>query len=225
VALKPRFKYDDSLDAFGVHGVGGFLGALLTGVLASFALWSNANGYEAKDGIELGRVAHGWATQLGVQFVAALAAAAYGFGVTLVLVKVIDRAWGFSLDARAEGEGLDRAEHGEVGFDLGPALQEVPETPAHEPRPATVPPNGKRHFTVVVEGPARHELMHAWSALCQAGPQPPAEEFRAVYPYLTTVQGNRFHFRGGDPYHLRDSLQRLFQDRLAGAAVRTHIEG
>jgi ammonium transporter len=225
VALKPRCKYDDSLDAFGVHGVGGFLGALLTGVLASFALWSNANGYEAKDGIELGKVASGWATQLGVQFVAALAAAAYGFVVTLVLVKVIDLVWGFNLDAKAETEGLDRAEHGEVGFDLGPALQEVSETPAHEPRAAAVPPNGKRHFTVVVEGPAKDELMHAWSALCQAGPQPPAEEFRAVYPYLTTVQGNRFNFRGGDPYHLRDSLQRLFQDRLDGTAVRTHIEG
>jgi ammonium transporter len=225
VALKPFCKYDDSLDAFGVHGVGGFLGALLTGVLASFSLWSNANGYEAKDGIELGKVAQGWAAQLGVQFLAALAAAAYGFAVTLVLVKVIDKAWGFTLDAKAENEGLDRAEHGEAGFDLGPALQEVPETPAHEPRPATVPPNGKRHFTVVVEGPKREELMHTWSALCQAGPQPPAEEFRAVYPYLTTVQGNRFNFRGGDPYHLRDSLQRLFQDRLDGTPVRTHIEG
>jgi ammonium transporter len=225
VALKPRFKYDDSLDAFGVHGVGGFLGALLTGVLASAFLWGKANGYDAQDNIPLGKLAHGWAAQLGVQFVAALAAAAYGFVVTLVLVKVIDLAWGFNLDAKAENEGLDRAEHGEAGFDLGPALQEVSESPAHEPRAATVPPNGKRHFTVVVEGPARDELMQAWSALCQAGPQPPAEEFRAVYPYVTTVQGNRFNFRGGDPSHMRDNLQRLFQDRLDGTAVRTHVEG
>jgi hypothetical protein len=225
VALKPVFKYDDSLDAFGVHGVGGFLGALLTGALASAALWMNANGYTAADGIELGKVAQGWAAQLGMQLLAAVAAAVYGFVLTLVLVKVIDVVWGFNLDAKAEGEGLDRSEHGEVGFDLGPALEEVPEAPAHEPRPATVPPNGKRHFTVVVEGPPREELMQTWSALCQAGPQPPAEEFRAVYPYLTTVQGNRFNFRGGDPYHLRDSLQRLFQDRLDGTPIRTHIEG
>ena len=55
VALKPFFKYDDTLDAFGVHGIGGFLGALLTGVLASAALWGNANGYTTADGIALGR--------------------------------------------------------------------------------------------------------------------------------------------------------------------------
>src|SRR5262245_54794812 len=104
---------------------------------------------------------------------------------------------GFTLDAKSEGEGVDRTEHGEVGFDLGLALEAASEAPVPEPRPAMIPPNGKRHFTIVLDGPAPRELLRAWSALCQAGAAPPSPEFRAVYPYLTTVQGNRFHFRGG----------------------------
>ena len=61
--------------------------------------------------------------------------------------------WGFSLDAKSENEGLDRTEHGEVGFDLGLAVEMAPAAaPTREPRPAMIPPNGKRHFTVVVEG-------------------------------------------------------------------------
>jgi ammonium transporter len=223
VALaKPRLGYDDSLDAFGVHGVGGFLGALMTGLLAHLGYWQAANGYAGD--VTLGRVADGWATQVGVQAVAALVAAGYAFVVTLILVKVLDATMGFTLDPRAENEGLDRAEHGEVGFDLGPALQEIPGAPAHEPRPASVPPDGRRHFTVVVEGPPPAELMHVWSGLCQAGPAPPPADFRTVYQHLTTVRGNRFHFRAGEPNTMREALQRLFHERLGDVALRTHVE-
>jgi ammonium transporter, Amt family len=218
VCLKPFFQYDDSLDAFGVHGVGGFLGALLTGLFAKAALVQNAVG----NSDPVGNLADGLGTQFFTQLKAAAAAAAFAFVVTLVLVKAIDVLWGFGLDVKAENEGLDRCEHGEVGFDYGPALDEVSETPAHEPRPASVPPDGQGRFTVVIDGAKNGELIHAWSELCQAGTQPPAE-FRAVYPYLTTVQGNRFRFRGGDPAELRSSLERLFQDRLH-TPVRAHVE-
>ncbi len=230
VCLKPALKYDDSLDAFGVHGVGGFLGAVLTGVLASYALWNNASfGTETAKFTDVGKLTDalgaGRLSQVGVQLAAAAAAAAYGFAATLVLVKVIDAAMGFNLDAKAETEGLDQSEHGEVGFDLGPTLAAVPsEAALAEPRPASVPPNGKPHFTVVVEGPGRAELMHAWSGLCQSNGTPPAPEFREVYPYVTTVQGNRFRFRGGDPVHMRAAMERLFQDRLADTPVHTHVE-
>jgi Amt family ammonium transporter len=218
VCLKPLLKYDDSLDAFGVHGVGGFLGALLTGVFASVVLVNNANGNTDP----VGRLADGRVVQFGVQALAAVVAAAYAFAVTLVLVKVIDVAWGFSLSAEAENVGLDRAEHGEVGFDYGTA-EEVPEYAPPEPRPAAVPRNGQERFTVVVEGPSPADLMHAWSGLCQAGKAPPSPEFSAVYPFVTTVQGNRFRFRGGDRARIRTNLQRLFQDRL-GDPVRAHVE-
>ena len=158
-----------------------------------------------------------------VQFVAAISAAAFSFGATVILVKLIDLTIGFTLPAKQEADGLDRCLHGEVGFDLNP-MEEAPLAESSEPRPASVPPEGKRRFTVVVEGAANGDLLHAWSDLCQAGVKPPSEEFKKVYPYLTTVQGNRFRFRGGDPGLMRENLQRLFQDRLDGAAIRTYVE-
>jgi Amt family ammonium transporter len=222
VCLKPIFKYDDSLDAFGVHGVGGFLGAVLTGVFASAALYKAGSGSDIAGGG--GWLYDGHFGQVTTQLIAAVVAVGYSFVASLVLVKGIDLFWGFGLDARSETEGLDRSEHGEVGFDYGLALESAPEIPLHEPRPATVPPDGYKRFTVVVEGANNGDLIHTWSELCQAGPQPPTPEFRAVYPYLTTVQGNRFRFRGGDPTVMRDNLQRLFQDRLSDRAIKVRVE-
>ena len=226
VCLKPFFKYDDSLDAFGVHGVGGFLGANHTGVFARSAtsLVEQRQRQALRQGFDVGKLTD--ADRPGVPDLGAVhgrggIAAAYAFVVTLVLVKVIDKVWGFGLSAKEESEGLDRAEHGEVGFDLSPAMEMAPEVAPHEPRSAQVPPNGKTHFTVVIDGPSRSELLRAWSNMCQAGAQPPTPEFRAVYPFVTTVKGNRFHFRGGDPNGMRETMQRLFQDRLGAPSART----
>ena len=221
VSLKPRLKYDDSLDAFGVHGVGGFVGALLTGVFASAELFKS--GSPDLPDLPAITLLGGTAPRLLVQAVAALVACVFAFGLTCVLVKAIDVAFGFCLDPQAEGEGLDRAVHGEVGFDLGPTL-EASERATTEPRPALVPPDGQKRFTAVVEGGSNGDLMHVWSDLCQTGPQPPSAEFRAVYPYLTTVQGNRFRFRGGDPEAVRDNLQRLFEKRIDGMPIRVRLE-
>jgi ammonium transporter len=218
VCLKPFFKYDDSLDAFGVHGVGGFLGAILTGVFVSEVL------YKAGSGTTLPPTYNDLPRPL-IQLLAASAAVVYSFAVTLVLAKGIDLVWGFSLTDKAEGEGLDRSEHGEVGFDLGPSLEIVPEHAPQEPRAADVPPNGYKRFAVVVEGPSPADLAHTWSELCQVAAHPPTPEFRTVYPYLTTMQGNRFNFRGGDPAAMRDNLQRLFETRITGKAVKARVEG
>jgi Amt family ammonium transporter len=220
VCLKPFCKYDDSLDAFGVHGVGGFLGALLTGVFVSAGLVQAGTG--SLDSVET-LVKSGRFSQIGVQLLAASAAVVYAFAITFVIVKAIDKVWGFCLEPRSEGEGLDRSEHGEVGFDLGPALESVPEIAPHEPRAATVPPDGVKRFTIIIEGAKNGELIRAWSDMCQAGPQPPTAEFRTVYPYITTVQGNRFRFRGGDPRTMRESLERLFGDKLH-LAIKAHVE-
>jgi hypothetical protein len=213
-------QYDDSLDAFGIHGVGGFVGALLTGVLVSAPIVIAATGSPAAVStlIEKGRL-----SQIGVQAVAALAAAVYGFVGTILLVKIIDLVWSFRVSAEAENVGLDRSEHGEVGFDIGGAtLDEVPDLMPTEPRPARIPPQGESRFTIIVEGPSEEELREAWSKLCQAGTHHPAE-FRAIYPLVTTVQGNRFRFRGGDHFDVRGNMKRLFEAVL-NTPVQTHVE-
>jgi hypothetical protein len=77
-----------------------------------------------------------------------------------------------------------------------------------------VPPNGVERFSVLLDGADNDRLIKVWSSLCQAGATPPDPEFLAVYPYLTTVQGNRFRFRGGDAGKLRDNLLKLFQKHV-----------
>jgi len=217
VCLKPRLKYDDSLDAFGVHGVGGFLGAILTGVFVWDVLYASAK----PDVAFPGRGA-----QILVQLLAAAVAAVFAFGVTLILVLLIDKLFGFTVDEKSETMGLDRSEHGEASFDLGLALEMAPTVGAlPEPRSASIPPNGRRHFTVVVEGANPRELMNVWSGHCGAtNGDKDSKEFRSLYPNVTTVQGNRFHFRSGDPILMREALQRFFQNRLDGTAIQTHVE-
>ncbi len=226
VYAKNIFKHDDSLDAFGVHGVGGLLGAVLTGVFASLLLWQAAAGKKPEDA--MGVITAAWPSglpaQVGVQVLAAAVAAAYGFVGTLVIVKALDVAVGFSLTEEEESIGTDRAEHGEVGFDygMGGTIEEVPEMVPMEPRPAMMPPNGKGRFVVVVEGASDKDLMAVWSALCQSGvPHPP--EFKTVYPLLTTVKGNRFFFRGGDHFDMRGQLKRLFEAAL-NTPIQAHTE-
>src|SRR5205085_2431747 len=96
VCLKPLLKYDDSLDAFGVHGIGGFLGAVLTGVFASnLMVYHGTGSWLTLDGISGGgAVFDGNVGQIGIQFVAASVAAVYAFVLTLGLVKGIDVLWG-----------------------------------------------------------------------------------------------------------------------------------
>ena len=115
------------------------------------------------------------------------------------------------------------AAHGEVGFEFGPNLDAAQDHAIPEPRPANVPPDGQERFTVLVDGADDQKLIKVWSSLCQTGQTPPDPEFLAVYPFLTTVQGNRFRFRGGDPVKMRDSLQKLFQKHLGGI-LRTAVD-
>jgi Amt family ammonium transporter len=227
VLLKPRLGYDDSLDAFGVHGVGGFLGAILTGALVSIPVWAAGTGLTEDKFI--GKLTDGkWdmAAQLQVQVIAALVSAAFSFLVSLVLVVAIDKTVGFTLAEEDEVEGLDRAVHGEAGFDYGGgAIEELPGVALPEPKAASAPPNGaaSRRFVVVVEGPTPDELVKVWSGLCKPGEAPPDPSFKAVYPYFTTVTGNKFKFRGGDPVVLRGELQKLLT-KVMNTPVKTHVE-
>jgi hypothetical protein len=120
---------------------------------------------------------------------------------------------GFCLTSDDEKEGLDATAHGEVGFDFG-LTPEMAVTAAAEPKPAKVPPGGGDRYTVVVDGAANGELMHVWSRSCMAGAEPPMPEFKNVYKHLTTVQGNRFRFLGGDPHVVSQDLAKLFEKQL-----------
>lgn len=100
--VKPHFKYDDALDAFGVHGIGGIVGSVLTGIFAT----------QAVDGVHNGAL-YGDLHQLGVQCVATLFTMAFSVIVTFILFYVVDKSVGIRVDKRVEDEGLDIYEHGE----------------------------------------------------------------------------------------------------------------
>ncbi len=106
--MKNRFGYDDSLDAFGVHGIGGILGTLATGLLAQKIL--NPGG---ADGLFFGS-----GNMLISQIIAVSVTAIYSFVITVIILKVIDWTIGLRVDEDAEFEGLDISQHGESGYTL-----------------------------------------------------------------------------------------------------------
>ncbi len=108
VVMKDRLGYDDSLDAFGVHGVGGLVGALLTGVFAQKVL--NDAG---ADGAVFGNT-----RQLGIQAIACAAACSYAAVVTFLILKGLQATLGLRVSQDDEREGLDATLHGEEGYAL-----------------------------------------------------------------------------------------------------------
>ncbi|RZO20788.1 MAG: ammonium transporter [SAR92 clade bacterium] len=109
-AIKQRFKIDDSLDVFPVHGVGGMLGTLLAGVFASDALGIfSGQGYN--EGMNM-------ASQVSVQLVGIIATFTYTAIVSYILLKLVDKLLVLRVDEEEEVRGLDLVEHDERGYDL-----------------------------------------------------------------------------------------------------------
>ena len=106
VKLKRMLGYDDSLDVFGVHAVGGIIGALLTGVFCAESLGGAGFGVEAG----------GMAAQMRVQFIGVFATVIYAGVVSFIILKVVDLALGLRVSEDAETEGLDLALHDERGY-------------------------------------------------------------------------------------------------------------
>jgi Amt family ammonium transporter len=111
VLAKYKYGYDDSLDAFGVHGVGGIVGALLTGIFAKARTFPGSDKPFGTDG-----ALYGNPKLLGVQAVTSLVAAVFAGGVTWILLKLIDRFIGLRVPVSDEREGLDTTQHGETGY-------------------------------------------------------------------------------------------------------------
>jgi ammonium transporter, Amt family len=106
VGAKFRFGYDDSLDVVGVHFVGGVVGVLLIGLLATEVMTGGAQGLFYGGGF----------AQLGKQALGAVVVGVYTFAVSYVLAKVIDRFMGFRISAEDETTGVDFTQHAETAY-------------------------------------------------------------------------------------------------------------
>lgn len=108
ILMKGRLGYDDSLDVFGVHGVGGTWGAIVTGIFATTLINpAGANG-----------LLHGNPKQLLIQLIAILAVGIYSFIFTAILLKVTGSISGLRVSREEEETGLDLTQHGELGYTL-----------------------------------------------------------------------------------------------------------
>lgn len=103
--VKPKLGYDDSLDAFGVHGVGGIIGVVLTGVLASPLIQPNYSG-----------AIYGNFHQLWIQLLAAGSTILFSGVGTYILFKLTDKLVGVKVNDKQEALGLDEAQHGETAY-------------------------------------------------------------------------------------------------------------
>jgi len=112
--VKARFGYDDSLDAFGVHGAGGTIGALLTGVFASSAV--NPIFKDPQGAVLPSGWLEGNGHQMLNQLVGIVIAWSLGVFGTLVILKVVDLVIGLRVPADHEIQGLDVTQHGEEGY-------------------------------------------------------------------------------------------------------------
>ena len=102
--VKNKLKYDDSLDVFGIHGVGGIIGAVLTGVFSAGAL----GGVKGDD--------YAMAAQLWIQIEGVLITIVWSGVVSFVLFKLIDMTIGLRVDGDTERQGLDLVAHGEQAY-------------------------------------------------------------------------------------------------------------
>jgi ammonium transporter, Amt family len=116
--VKKLLGYDDSLDAFGVHGVGGTLGAILTGVFATMEV--GVSPYKAADGTTLLPVGlvDGNASQVVNQLLAVVIAILIAVIATAIILKLVDLVIGLRVSDEEELEGLDLTQHGEEGYNM-----------------------------------------------------------------------------------------------------------
>jgi ammonium transporter, Amt family len=108
VQLKSRLRVDDALDVWAVHGVGGWWGAIATGIFATVAV--NVGG---ANGLLFGNPA-----QLGIQLIGLLAATLYAGGATWLILKLVDRLVGLRVPEHEEIRGLDKSQHGEPAYGI-----------------------------------------------------------------------------------------------------------
>ena len=131
VGLKYRFGYDDSLDVVGVHLVGGLVGTIGIGLLATAAAPTGVDGLLYGGGVD----------QLGKQLLGAAVVLAYAFVVSGAIAWVVDRPMGFRIDEEHEVTGIDLVIHAETAYDLHATAGARAAAGSTHPRP----PAGRSH--------------------------------------------------------------------------------
>ena len=105
-SLKQKLGYDDSLDAFGVHGIGGIVGAVLTGVFAAKSMGGQ------------GLAEASIAAQVGSQLISVVFSIVYCAVLSFIILKIVDALVGLRVDADEETQGLDLTLHSEQGYNM-----------------------------------------------------------------------------------------------------------
>ncbi|MBY0523984.1 MAG: ammonium transporter [Gemmataceae bacterium] len=240
-------KIDDPVGAISVHGVNGAWGIIALGLFADGTYgigWNGAHWFKdpagalhwvedvakaPKEWVETGVTGlfYGNPSQLYAQGVGIGANIVWVFTASFVFFWIVEKLMGNRVSAEVELQGLDIPEMGVLGY-----INEDPKTPeghfsstSAEPRPALAPPpKGGGRFVVTVQGADSDTLKETWSEMCKPSAGPPPKEFLLIYPQMTTMQGNRFRFRGGDPEVIRGSMERLLQGRMRSKTVRATVE-
>jgi ammonium transporter, Amt family len=144
---------------------------------------------------------------------------------SLLVFFLIELAVGNRVSREVELQGLDIHEMGAPGYFSTDA--DMPEThrPAAVPLKPVVKPaaDGRRRFTLAVEGIAPEKIATVWSELCQPTAEKPSPEFRALYAKMTTFQGNRFRFMDGNPAETADRLTRVLRSKVPDADVTVDL--
>jgi ammonium transporter, Amt family len=147
------------------------------------------------------------------------------FFSSLLVFYLIELTIGNRVSPETELQGLDVPEMGAPGYFSTEV--DMPET--HRLSPAPLKPgvktiaDGKRRFTLAVEGIAPEKIASVWTDYCQPGAAKPSPEFVALYAKMTTFQGNRFRFMDGNPSETADHLTHVFKSKVPDANVTVKV--
>jgi hypothetical protein len=238
-------KLDDPVGAISVHGVNGAWGILALGLFADGTYgqgWNDAHWYRLPGGVlkwfaekpaslptgatEQGVTGlfYGSASQLLAECIGMASVLIWIGLASFVLFFLIERLIGNRVSMATEMQGLDIPELGVLGYvNEDPKQTARSHAPIVEPRRAVAPKIGPAQFSIIIEGAEVAQLQAVWSALCQPSDGPADGDFLAIYPQFTTLKGNHFRFREGDPEELRVRLERLLNSRLTGRTIFARI--
>jgi Amt family ammonium transporter len=214
-----KIGIDDPVGATSVHLLNGVFGTLCVGLFATADRIPRALNPAAKPGLFAG----GNADQLIMQLTGVLYTAVYVMAVSAVAWIIIKATVGMRVSPQEEVEGLDIGEHGNEAYHGFAMIAPEILTSGSEPKPATMPKDAKKRFTVVVEGLTPDKIAAIWGDLCQPTKKPSAD-FLAIYPKMTLLQGNRFKFIEGNPEQISAHLAKVLQGSANGGTVKTFVE-